>query len=341
MPFCVFQKKCNIDTNRSLRTKLFLIFQSMKLFLAALPCKKNFTFPRRSAITICLNKYTNTFPQLAIEKKGIHRKVSLSARLHASLTIESAFILPFFFLGMVTLISLMDIWRIQSIVTTSLCESAKELGMYAYAAENFEEALPIQEFSAAACIVYGKAQILKRLEKENLTGLKGGRGGISLQRSTCKDGVIDLKATYKYQPPFSIFPLPEIKLQSRGMVRTWTGYDGQAHAEGMNGETQEMVYVSESQGVYHTMGNCTHLVVSVHALDAGRIGEKRNDYGERYHACEKCIKGAGAANRYYITEKGNKYHAISGCSGLKRTVRLVKKSDVDNLRICSRCQSHE
>ena len=50
----------------------------------------------------------------------------------ASLAVETALVLPIFFLGMVTLISFMDIYKIQTEHLQALCEKTKEAGMYAY-----------------------------------------------------------------------------------------------------------------------------------------------------------------------------------------------------------------
>ena len=50
----------------------------------------------------------------------------------ASLAVETAFVLPIFFLGMVTMISFMDVYRLQTEHLSKLCQTAKESGMYAY-----------------------------------------------------------------------------------------------------------------------------------------------------------------------------------------------------------------
>lgn len=52
----------------------------------------------------------------------------------ASLTVEAALVLPLFFFGVITLLSFMDIYKIQTEHLTKLCQNAKEAGMYAYGA---------------------------------------------------------------------------------------------------------------------------------------------------------------------------------------------------------------
>ena len=50
----------------------------------------------------------------------------------ASLTLETALVLPMFFFGVIALISFMDIYRVQTEHLTGLCQKTKEAGMYAY-----------------------------------------------------------------------------------------------------------------------------------------------------------------------------------------------------------------
>ena len=58
----------------------------------------------------------------------------------ASLTVETALVLPMFFFGVITMLSFMDIYRIQTEHLTKLCQNAKEAGMYAYGAGGSQRA---------------------------------------------------------------------------------------------------------------------------------------------------------------------------------------------------------
>lgn len=98
-----------------------------------------------------------------------------------------------------------------------------------------------------------------------------------------------------------------------------------------------MVYVTEYESVYHTSESCTHLDLSVHRGIKTQVEQKRNEYGGKYHACERC--GGDSALVYY-TEKGDCYHSQASCSGLKRTVRLVKKSEIQAYIQCERCREN-
>lgn len=53
--------------------------------------------------------------------------------------------------------------------------------------------------------------------------------------------------------------------------------------------------------------------------------------------CETCSRHQNPSGTVYITGSGNRYHNDASCSGLKRTVRLVKKSQLGDMHVCSKC----
>ncbi len=207
----------------------------------------------------------------------------------ASFTVEAAFVLPLFFLGMVTMISFMDVYRIQTEHLSKLCQRTKEAGMYAYAIEK------------------------NRAEE------------------------ITLPDIYKYEPIGGLIPLPAIWMHNTVKVHAWTGTDRRNCAEDEDRERENMVYVTISGSVYHKRLNCSHLNLSISKVSGANVSAKRNEYGEKYHACESCSRGEQPGNTVYITKSGNRYHNDKNCSGLKRSVRLVKESEVENLHPCKRC----
>ena len=217
-------------------------------------------------------------------------KVSLCASFNkkASLAVETALVLPLFFLGMVTLISFMDIYKVQTEHLQVLCEKAKEAGTY-------------------ACIPGGKGP------KE-----------------------ITLPDVYSYTPVGGVIPLPKVRMHNTVKVHAWTGADSRRFAH--NGDQAErMVYVTVSGTVYHRNPGCRYLNVVVQQMSGAGVKSARNMYGEKYYACESCSRNQKPAGTVYVTKSGNRYHNQSSCSGLKRTVRLVKLSDVHNMGACSSC----
>ena len=205
-----------------------------------------------------------------------------------SLAVETALVLPLFFLGMVTLISFMDIYKLQTEHLTALCTKAKQAGMYAY--------LP---------------------------------GGDSVDDITLPD-------IYTYKPFGGLIPLPDVGVYNHVKVHAWTGTEFPDNG-GEQGETEPMVYVTASGSVYHKNPGCSYLNVSLKQIPGSSAKSASNKYGEHYSACEICSRNQNPAGVVYVTEQGNRYHNLESCSGLKRSVRLVKASSVSEMGACSRC----
>lgn len=294
----------------------------------------------------CLSEKGNKKESLQAEKMSVSplhsfftgtRKVFLwilkkSTRGHqrASLTVEAAVVLPVFLLTVASILGILDIYRIQSLLKVSLHQSAMELGMYAYAGQNGLDSPVGGAISSGLCIAYAKRNLPDF--EENIK--------VSLGRTSCRGDVIVLKAEMIYKLPVSVVPLPALRFTNEVIVNSWVGWDVSRKTSGGEIQWEEMVYVSETESVYHTSPTCTHIDLSIHAGREGDVKKLRNEYGEKYHSCEKCGNHSDSGTVYY-TEKGNCYHTSEGCSGLKRTVRLVKKSDLPGLHQCQRCGGKE
>lgn len=268
----------------------------------------------------------------AVYKKT--RRVSLCSfwrflrkrKIRAVLTVEAAFVVPLSLLGICTLLGMMDLYRIQALVKTSLHQSAQELGMYAAAEEGDSRAnTPVGMVSSGICAAYAKRQLPEL----------GDYVTVHLIGSRYEHHQIQLKATVVYELPFSILPVAKIKVTNSSIVHAWTGYDPGDGENAGNEDAEKMVYVSDYESVYHTSADCTHLDLSIHQGTKGEVEKQRNQYGKKYHACERC---GGDSELVYYTEKGDRYHSQGECSGLKRTVRLVEKSKVQAHTQCERCQ---
>ncbi len=311
-------------------------------------------------------------------EKKIKEESSLQKK--ASLTVESAFVLPFFFIAVVLIAGMLDLYRIFVLVQTSLCEGAKELGMYAYCSpedtqspvgivndgicaaygsrkirERLEgEALsgikggikgiqllgsnyrddPVGIVNDGICAAYGSRKIRERLEGEALSGIKGGIKGIQLLGSNYRDDIVLLRASFFYHVPSGVFQIFPVFVKVEGQARAWKGFQGKLYG---NSEDNEMVYITDWESVYHTSESCTHLNLSVEAVALWHAQSARNQYGERYHACESCIGQGTAHGMVYITSTGTAYHSNAQCGGIKRSVRMVKKSETEALHACERC----
>lgn len=256
-----------------------------------------------------------------------------SLRQKGSLTAECAFVLPLFFLAMVVLVSLLDLYRLHILIQTTLCEGAKELGMYAYCTEDDSDS-PVGTVTDAVCIAYGTGKVRETLEGENLMGIQGGINGVFLLGSGFENGTVTLKAAFLYSGPGKLFSFFPVKVQILGQAQAWTGYDGSLFPAS---PAEELVYITEWQSVCHTSRECTHLKLSISSVSLRNIEEQVNQYGGHYYPCERCIDDNFKGSSVYVTRTGSRYHCSRDCGGLTRSVTAVKRSEVQNLNICSRC----
>lgn len=245
----------------------------------------------------------------------LYGKVPFPVLQRASFTIEAALLLPILIFGIVTLVSVMDFFRMESMIIGSLQESAETLGMYG-AVEDY----PLKGTLIAAV----QRNVPEEVQKKGVLSLAGSR--------TYQD-VIELEAVYRYQLPF--VPLP-LRAVNRVRVYCWRGNDHMQQAA-KNSGSEEMVYVTDNESVYHVSADCSHVHLKIRVVPQQMLGELRNAYQARYRECAFCKNRDEECPVVYISEAGDRFHKNAGCSGLKRTVRMVKKSEVSGLPRCSRC----
>ena len=151
--------------------------------------------------------------------------------------------------------------------------------------------------------------------------------GVSLANSKIsQDDCLDLQVNYKII--FTNISGKKLNITCRQKVyrKCFTGKSI------CNSEDSEYVYITTGDAVYHTNRYCTHLVLSITQVSKESIKKQK-----KYKACRKCRKMKNPG-WYYVTNQGGKYHNSLLCSGLKRTIERVKKSEVTNRRLCSRCE---
>lgn len=115
--------------------------------------------------------------------------------------------------------------------------------------------------------------------------------------------------------------------------RKWTGYDV-LHTKNQN-DIEEYVYITEHGTSYHRNRECMHLKITILITDIDGIHQKRNASGGIYSPCERC--GGNGTGVVFYTPEGNRYHSAANCSGLKRTIKLVKLSEVGGRKACKSC----
>ncbi|MDR0964005.1 MAG: hypothetical protein LBM60_05265 [Clostridium sp.] len=270
------------------------------------------------------------------------------------MTVEAAIIMPlilFFFLNLGSAIEMM---RFHGHMQMALWETGNHLTMYGYAYDvvmdgvfhyDTSEDGIIQTLAGVAFSqTYAKAQVTDYLENSYAGQASPGsfilRGGVKslnfLESSLMgSDQCIDLMVTYPVQTMFSIVGIGSFRMSNRYYGRAWTGYDGEFDGSQSTVYT-DFVYVTEHGTVYHEIRDCTHINLSVRSVTLAEAKSSYNEYGSSYKECSLC-QDLPVQSIVFLTDNGTSYHYSANCSGIKRAVHAIQRTDATGYRPCSRC----
>ena len=219
----------------------------------------------------------------------------------ASVTLEAALILPFFLFAMLSLMSLFEALRVQSVLQAALHHAGREVSVLAFDAKFIAESInedmsrelsaDAKGFTSAACYVYA-SNGAREYVRENLKGdgsITGGISGISFLFETPYDEnySIDLIARYSIEPFFIPGEIVSIPMEIRYFSHAWMGYAGGKISEADDSGNEEIVYITQTGSAYHRDATCTYLKPSVSGTDLSGIGSKRNRSGAVYYRSEE------------------------------------------------------
>ncbi|MBR5968538.1 MAG: pilus assembly protein [Lachnospiraceae bacterium] len=262
----------------------------------------------------------------------------------ASLTVEAALAFPVFFFAVMALCCLFLYMEAETVIGEAMLETARSVSVYGDIAAEAER----KTGAEGAVGDFLEESSVRMILEENLKDhpiavntIAGGLSGISCGDSDfcTDDGCIRLVCSYEFRSPVSGFGLHGIKGSSEIVYRYFTGTAAESLLEEKEQETEkeeETVYKTETGTVYHVRLTCPSLKLHILMTEAGEVAGKRNEYGGKYYPCEKCVSGE-APETVYITTDGDRYHYKLDCSGLKRTITEIRKSEIGSLRPCKRC----
>ena len=241
----------------------------------------------------------------------------------ASVTIEAAFGIPIFLFAVLCLIYLAEIQSIRISIINAAQSAAKS-------ASEATAAVPMLN------TVKLKSDIVKGIGEGRISRsiLDGGSDGISCWKSYISplSGEMHINVEYSVKLPIPALGNPSAKLKEEFKMSSWQGYEVAEMADGEG----DIVYITPTGLVYHEDYQCSYLQLSIRFVPYTELEILRNLSGGIYHPCERCVYGS-AMSGVYITEYGTKYHNSLNCSGLRRTIIAVRKSQVMGRGGCSKC----
>lgn len=280
-------------------------------------------------------------------------------KVRASLTLETALVLPLFIYSFVALLYFIQIFILQEHIQETMTKTGLSMAKTAYVYADFMDMGEVESFdnslfgeeldvtvgSLADSILSGTAVKLLMAEeldtdRINHSCIEGGFSGISFYYSKilAATDYIDLVARYRVKFAIPFFGLEDMRMIQRVRLRGWTGFQVPARYS-MSEEDSDVtfVYITDTGTVYHMSETCSHIKLSVREV-SGIPNALRNENGGKYYACEACCGGeSGNTAIYYITSYGDRYHSNRNCPKIKRMVRKVPLSEVSDRTPCKRC----
>lgn len=230
----------------------------------------------------------------------------------ASLTLEAAFVVPFFLFVVCNLIQVINHFYQDADRITRMSENAKNFAIYMYAVDH------LVDDSCLETLGFGDFQ-----NNENCILL---------------DDNIDLFDISVEKPMFIPFGFGEYLTINRATCHMWTGYRISEPGQEEEEEEGEYVYITPTGSVYHTFRDCRHINITIRSVAVAAISTETNNSGRHYTPCERC-GGQPAGACYYVSTGGDRYHTNINCGSIKRTVMTVTLDEAveQGRRLCQTC----
>lgn len=249
---------------------------------------------------------------------------SLCASLPGFYVIEAAVSVPVFVSLMVGILFFFSVQQIEMEVQAALNYTGRMLAE-ASVLEDGEEERTAAEMAEAELIF---RRHLKKQEV-NFNDIVGKKAGISLLASKPDKEYVQLKAVYRIRFPITLLGRHSYTIRQQAKVRRWKG-----DADRIK-EQADWVYITDTGKAYHKSAACPYLDLSIRGVAASQIKQQRNRSGGVYSPCGRCENHAGEV--VYITDYGTVYHTGLGCSGLKRSVQRVRRTEAGGYHACPKC----
>lgn len=268
-----------------------------------------------------------------------------------SLTVEASLVFPIFILAVLAFLYLFRFISAEYEIERSVFTAEREITSLGGLTDVVEKFLPETDdvLSAGDAVAVG-IMVADGIDDRTAQMIDGGLWGMDFFGSKLfEDDRIIIECSYSLKVPFLLFGNLTIPVHLSSTYRYFNGHEVPFTLSAVEGEDEQeedgdedYVLITETGKVYHVCAECPTLKITVSEVLAGSVESKRNKSGAKYYPCEKCAKGE-EPSVLYITSEGNRYHYKRDCSGLKRTVSRIPKSEAieKGYRICKRCPQEE
>ncbi len=247
---------------------------------------------------------------------------------NGSMTLEMTIVLPLVATFLVFFLFLFRVLWVQESLEEALLYASRSLAVSCYDETENDAHSQVADLA--------KAQLLLRKGLADsecpVQFIRGGKNGISLLTSDCSGDEIQLQATYEMQVPCPLIGTYSYHLIQCARSRKWIG---NRSLEDGTSDDDTWVYITPEGRAYHRSLSCNYLDLSIRAVNQRALLSLRNESGKRYQRCETC--GSTGGMTVYITDYGTRYHTQLSCSGLKRTVYMVKLTQTGGRHACGKC----
>lgn len=246
---------------------------------------------RRNSSDAGIHRLLTSKSHLKIARPYCERAVLCTFK-KASLTVEAAVVLPLFLVGMITLIGIMDVCRIQTEQSALLAQRAKVLSMYAYSVQDYYEGNMVDLYKTYTCrlpvslVPVSGIPISLRARVHTWTGRGTSEQSDENGNDPSGDELVYVtengevyhtssKCTYL---DLSIYDVRPSELSSQRNV-----YGGRYHSCekcGSGAAEADTFYVTEKGDKYHVSLSCGGLMRTVKLVKKSEAGDA--------HVCSRC-----------------------------------------------------
>lgn len=290
----------------------------------------------KSSLSSNFYKYSLSATRNAIHSSFFGRIASCALRpITGSLTLETTLVLPIFIFLCISMIFFSQIFMIHSEIQGGIFRAARELaGNVLLTQSDLDNNVGVVFSDDVICMVMAREKVIEYSGDvlNECICLEDGTDGLKFFHSSVTDEYVDIVVHYRVKLPYAFGLDASFPIVQRCRMRTWTGVSGQIQEE-----DEGLVYITETGNVYHESTECTHIKLKIQLISGLELAAARNNGGSKYKPCDKCAKNGLEGNKAYITREGDKYHNSLSCSGLKRSVRQIPKSQISEKSACTRC----